>query len=246
MSPEQIQSLAQAIADQHFHTKWEFYALWFLVTLVASAAGGWLVAYFKRRGENYATKQDFTDLLQQVEQTTRATTTIKTKIEHMDWAEREWRTLRRQKAEQILKEIHSCRELMKSEGSADALSGESRINPDAAREVTNLTALYFPEHINYSTAFYMATSQVGVTLLGFRKRLLRASLEGDTARLDAKLSAIQSLPEVLRPMSQEAARFEMAICNSMANMAGQPDIYTVTPPPTAQMPSVLDDAAPPV
>lgn len=55
MSPEQIQELARLVAAQVSAPPWWTY----LLMLACAAAGTFIGAYLKRRGENYATTADF-------------------------------------------------------------------------------------------------------------------------------------------------------------------------------------------
>lgn len=54
--------------------------LWLLVAGVGSFGGSYLGAYFKKKGENYATKEDLGDLVQQVRAVTTVTKEIEAKI----------------------------------------------------------------------------------------------------------------------------------------------------------------------
>ena len=52
--------------------------VWLLVTLVGSFGGAWFGAYFKKKGENYATREDVGEL-------TRVTKGIEAKISDEVW-----------------------------------------------------------------------------------------------------------------------------------------------------------------
>jgi len=60
--------------------------LWSLVfALVSFFGGAWFGAYFKKKGENYATKEDIGDLVDQVRAVTAATKEIEAKISGEVW-----------------------------------------------------------------------------------------------------------------------------------------------------------------
>lgn len=59
--------------------------LWFLVTLVGSFGGAWFGAYFKKKGENFATHEDIDKLVDQVKAVTTATKQIEAKISDEVW-----------------------------------------------------------------------------------------------------------------------------------------------------------------
>ena len=76
MSEEMIKKLAQQIITESVLENASFYLLVFAITLVATAISSFLVSYLKKRGESYATKKDFDDILSQLKQSTKATETI--------------------------------------------------------------------------------------------------------------------------------------------------------------------------
>ena len=51
-------------------------------TGIIAGLGAWFGSYLKKKGENYASKEDFTALLDQLKQTTEATKAIEQRIEH--------------------------------------------------------------------------------------------------------------------------------------------------------------------
>lgn len=64
---------------------------WLLVTLVGSFGGSWFGAYFKKKGENYATHEDINKLVDQVKAVTAATKEIEARISTEVWnRQRRW------------------------------------------------------------------------------------------------------------------------------------------------------------
>lgn len=59
--------------------------VWLLVSLLGSFGGAWLGAYFKKKGENYATHEDLGKLVKQMEAVTTATKQIEAKISDEVW-----------------------------------------------------------------------------------------------------------------------------------------------------------------
>lgn len=81
MSPEQIQELARLVAAQvSAPPRWTY-----LLMLVCAAAGTFIGAYLKRRGENYATTADFDELRDQLVANTHATEGVKTVLAGRSW-----------------------------------------------------------------------------------------------------------------------------------------------------------------
>lgn len=63
-------SLAMEIVNQTIWGNYKFYFLVFAISLVSSAIVAFGAPYLKRRGENFATKADFSEILRQLKETT--------------------------------------------------------------------------------------------------------------------------------------------------------------------------------
>jgi hypothetical protein len=65
--------------------------VWLVVTLVGSFGGSYLGAYFKKKGENFATHEDIDKLVEQVSAVTKTTKEIEAKISDEAWdRQRKW------------------------------------------------------------------------------------------------------------------------------------------------------------
>jgi len=73
MDLTQLQKLITQAVAEGLKIEWWVYFLFFLMALLGSFFG----AYLKKKGENYASKEDFNDLLEQVKKTSEATEKIK-------------------------------------------------------------------------------------------------------------------------------------------------------------------------
>jgi hypothetical protein len=99
----------------------------------------------KPRGQNFATKRDFDELLKQQRATAEAVETIKSEVGQRDWAQREWTTLRRVKLEAFLEKMHECESYLDRRRES-AIDGKAPTpERDCINEVDTLAALYFPE-----------------------------------------------------------------------------------------------------
>jgi hypothetical protein len=81
MTPEQIEQAVRDAMATGISFNWSMYVAIAAFTLLS----GYLGAYFKRRGENFATKQDFEMLLAQTTQTAQATEEIRGKVSQGLW-----------------------------------------------------------------------------------------------------------------------------------------------------------------
>src|SRR5262249_269029 len=70
---------------------WPIVLAWTLTTLGALFVGGFLTSYMKKKGENYATKEDAKDILDQLKTNTQATKEIESKISGELWnKQKQW------------------------------------------------------------------------------------------------------------------------------------------------------------
>lgn len=76
MDPETVRKMLQEVAQQQVTLTWWTY----LVFAIIAAASAYVGAYLKKKGESYATREDFDTLLDQVKKTNQATEQIKTAI----------------------------------------------------------------------------------------------------------------------------------------------------------------------
>ena len=87
MSPEQIEQIIRKVINDGIQFPWWLY----LLAVIATIVSGFLGAYFQRKGENLATKEDFESLLEQVKKTTTATENIKIDLAKGNWLhQRRW------------------------------------------------------------------------------------------------------------------------------------------------------------
>ncbi|MBX3628125.1 MAG: hypothetical protein KF892_24155 [Rhizobacter sp.] len=145
MNESIVREIAEQIVREQIVGNWKLYAVLGALWLVASAAGGWLSTYIKKRAETYATKADLKEVLAQLKATTEATEQVKVAISHSDWSSKEWKTLRRVKLEELLETAYSLEHWMDEQRNAwmfDAKKSEQR-NP--IDKLNLLGTLYFPE-----------------------------------------------------------------------------------------------------
>src|SRR5579862_3362214 len=69
--------------------------LWALGVLAAAFLGSWLGAYMKKKGENFATREDLQDVVEQVKAVTRTAEEIKSEIAGGLWDRQKQWELRR-------------------------------------------------------------------------------------------------------------------------------------------------------
>ncbi|MEH6343464.1 MAG: hypothetical protein V7785_00130 [Bermanella sp.] len=124
-----------------------------LSVVMLSFIGSFLASYMKKKGLNYATKDDFESLLEQTKKTTEETENIKHEIAQLNWAgQRQWQ-LKEKYYESILENIFKLK-ITLEERSDYFIDPKSRYDPD-----------------NMDTEHYQIQSQRGNEALEIIQRL---------------------------------------------------------------------------
>jgi hypothetical protein len=116
-----------------------------LAAALAAGLAAWFGSFLKTKGQNFATKQDFQELLKQQEKTAQAVETIKSEIGQRDWARREWTNLRRVKLEALLEKMHECEDYLNRRRALAGAGKAATPERTPINELDALGALYFPE-----------------------------------------------------------------------------------------------------
>src|SRR6185312_5510532 len=107
MDEATIKQIASAIASQLPASSIGLIVIQLGFIAAAAAIGAFFGEYFKTKGKNLATKQDFEDLKGQLRANTELVERVKAEISREDWASREWTNLRRVKLEELLEKAHA-------------------------------------------------------------------------------------------------------------------------------------------
>lgn len=76
----------------------------YIVVAVCAGLGGWLASYFKEKGKNYANKEDFNELKNQLSQNTSLVEGIKIKLSNKSWISQQvW--VKKQEAYEVVFEL---------------------------------------------------------------------------------------------------------------------------------------------
>jgi hypothetical protein len=145
MNDPLVREIAEKIVREEILQNWRLYVLLGSISLITSTAGNWLVAYFRKRAETYATKADLNEITAQIRATTEATEKVRVAISHADWAEKEWKTTRRMKLELLLETVYGLEGWLDDQRSHWIFGHESKPVPNPIDKVFWLGSLYFPE-----------------------------------------------------------------------------------------------------
>jgi hypothetical protein len=139
-----------------------FHFLTLCLAFVGSTLGAFSFAYFRKKGENLATKTDFESILQQVKSTTAATEEIRDRIFNQSITEREFRSLRRSKLEELLVAANESLNWLNENVFPSGSSAISEMGP--AYKVSIMSLLYFPELEMQSAKFMSVYYDIEIRL----------------------------------------------------------------------------------
>lgn len=145
MSEALLRELAERIVREQFLLQWPIYGLMFAIAVVVVFIAAYLGAYAKKRGEAFATKADFRDLLDQLKATTAVAEEVKAQVSHADWATRELKTIRRVKLEELLQTVYELEAWQDLERSFRVFNSGNEPGRYPLPKIELLVGLYFPE-----------------------------------------------------------------------------------------------------
>lgn len=145
MQQDLIREIAEAVVRDQLIANWRFYAVLVCVAVVGGAAGNWIIPYLRKRAETSALKADMDEVLRQLRETTRTTEQIRVAINQADWAQREWRTIRRVKLEEILGAAYSLDQWLDLQQDRWLHGHELKTDSVPMDRLKIIGALYFPE-----------------------------------------------------------------------------------------------------
>lgn len=173
-----IDKIAKDIANETILDNWEFYLLFLLISLVATAVSSFLVQFFSGRGKAYATKADFDELLKQLKVTTKTSESIKTAISHSDWALKEFKLLKRNKLEELLNTLYDIEQWINDQTNNVFFRDSYDKSVAPIKKLKLIGLLYFTELADEITNFDICYKAYKVLLLREEKKITALKYEG--------------------------------------------------------------------
>ena len=225
MEHSQVVDLARAIADQSIQDTWRYWLLLLLTSFVVSVGGAFFGSWASKRAEVQAARDDQKEILAQLRDTTRTAEETKTAVAFGDWSERERRTVRRTKLEEMMILAFKTRDWLALEINRLIHEQEVPQTPSPQRTMRMLGVLYFPELQQPLAAFDSACDTFHRLLLGLSSDIQqariaagggpRAALEG---AIEVRKGAVQRIGEGYAPVSKGLYELEAAAAEAMAKM----------------------------
>lgn len=169
-----VSELAAAIDAELLFTNWRLYALTLAVLLLSKAIDAYFVRYWAKRADVKAAGADLQEVIRQLKATTAAAEAVRAQISKADWLDKEWRSIRRVKLEELLSSADGMLETLGYKAADDP---ESPTNNDA-NKLKMLCALYFPELRQDVTDLYVAFKECRIHFLESQSDFANALTEG--------------------------------------------------------------------
>lgn len=215
MNPSLTREIAEAVVREQLLENWKFYLLLLAITLVSAVGSAFLTSYIRKRAETYASKADLSELVRQLETTTKAAEEVKTAISHADWSTREWQSLRRTKLEELLTTVYDVRHWLDVDMNVRFFNEARTETKSPIWRLEVVSRLYFPELRDETQQLSLVYTQYTQWLLSIQEKLhqagadiarrgavFEASREGLNAQHGALLQAVsrieQKAPQVLQ------------------------------------------------
>lgn len=169
MDHELIKTIANEIVNQAIFENYKTYLLITAISLVTGSLTAFLSSYLKKRGENFATKTDFNEILNQLKETTKSTEEIKSDINSKLLDEHNLKNLVREKLEFIISETFAL-ELWLERARSGAFKGISPDTHDSPiAKIEMYQSIYFKEVekelLELNSAYYrMIDLVLGLTI----------------------------------------------------------------------------------
>lgn len=183
MSESLIREIANEVLRDGLAQNWWTYAVLVALVAVSGVVSAFVTTYLRRRAEAFATKADFDELLRQVRASTEASESVKSAIAKSDWAEREWRTLRRIKLEELLTAMHEAMHRLDKEMDARFFNEPMPSDFSPIWKIEVLSTLYFPEIQSESNAFSLEFSKYQSWVVNVHADLYAAQQDAVRRRL---------------------------------------------------------------
>jgi hypothetical protein len=145
MDKDLVTQIAQQIVSQEILRNWNFYLVVLLLSFLSAAFSSFVLPYLKRRGEQFATKAEMDSIVKQLEQTTQTAKSIESKISIDEWSHKEYRSIRRQKLEELVLAVHRVDGWLEKQRNWRIYEGAPNGEPWPMDSIELLVTLYFSE-----------------------------------------------------------------------------------------------------
>ena len=161
MNSEVIREISAAIVSEQILFNWQFYSLIAAISLVVHVVGTVAGTYFGKRAESMAMAASLDEAIRQLKATTEAAEAVRLQLSKADWMDKEWRSIRRIKLEELMAAANQMVEAVPTRFSMESNGSFS----DDSEKLNLLCTLYFPELRAAVSRLYIAHKQYSIHFL---------------------------------------------------------------------------------
>lgn len=144
MTPTEIESIASAIVEKGINFPWWSYEIFIGSSLFVV----FINAYLAKKAKNIATKEDFNNLLSQMEHETTLKGKIKNSLSYETWLKQEKNSVLRDRIEVLVTNVISVRKVVEQLANTLGFANENRFvmnnELDEILKIEMIQLLYFP------------------------------------------------------------------------------------------------------
>jgi hypothetical protein len=177
MDHTQIEELARAIAQRSVLDAWPYWLTLIALVFLGVVVANFLASYFAKRGEVSAARADREEILTGLRATTKAAEEVKSAVSLGEWTERERRSLRRAKLEELLLLAYKTQFWLESERIRLVFTLDDGDEPSPKPTMMAIGGLYFPELEEPLRAYSLACNKHYIALLEARQRVTEVGME---------------------------------------------------------------------
>ncbi|WP_024298167.1 hypothetical protein [Methylomicrobium lacus] len=178
-----VKQVTEQIVNEQILFNLNHYLILLLLIFLTSASTSYLTSYFRKRGENFATKSDFQDLLNQVKAQTKITEEVKTAVNHKDWASKERKTLSRIKLEELMSSIYDIYPWHNKKVNDIFKMDQDSLSQNPLYKSRMIIILYFPELLSELDLFTKSVGDFEMWTTRIHEEIAKAKNNNDHEKL---------------------------------------------------------------
>lgn len=165
MNDAALKELARLIVQEELLGNVWFYLVLLTLMVVGAMFSAFIRSYGSEQGKFRSIQENFDQVKEQLAQTTFTAKTIEMALAHNDWSIREYKTLRRQKLEELMLALYETRSWLARSITASHESVSFEPTDSPVDKLDMLATLYFPELNMPRAQFFLAHQALIVAIL---------------------------------------------------------------------------------
>lgn len=169
--------VARLIAEGKVADNYQFFIILIALGILAALVLWFVAPYLGERGKLLALAEKLQDRLDEIRQTTEVAENVRTRIAHSDWTVKEYRTLLRNKLEQLMTAAYKTKTASQADADFQHENANFKlVSNEPSVEMRLLSAMYFQKLKPEVDEFLVAHTNFAMWLIEARSKLRQANL----------------------------------------------------------------------